>query len=158
MLKKILLVLGLVSSISFIPEVFAAQASYGPSITLAQARQLANAAAQEAKRLNLNVAIAIVDTGGHLVYYEKADDTQTASADVSIAKARSANNFRRSTKVFEDAVANGRTAVLGLPGAVPIEGGLPIISNRKVIGAIGISGASSEEDGVIAATALDILK
>lgn len=158
MLNKIFLILGAVGSIGFIPMSFAAQDSYGASISLAQAKQLANAAAQEARRMNLNVAIAIVDTAGHLVYYEKADDTQTASADVSIAKARSANNFRRSTKVFEDAVANGRTAVLGLPGAVPIEGGVPIVVNRKIIGAIGVSGASSEEDGVIAAVAMEALR
>jgi glc operon protein GlcG len=156
--KNLFLLLGMMCSVGFASLSFAATASYGPNISLDQAKQLANAAAQEAKRMNLNVAIAIVDTAGHLVYYEKADDTQTASADVSIAKARSANNFRRSTKVFEDAVANGRTAVLGLPGAVPIEGGIPIVVNQKIIGAIGISGASSEEDGMIAATALGTFK
>lgn len=158
MLNKILLILGTAGSIGFTPISFAADASYGVNISLAQAKQLANAAAQKARHMNLNVAIAIVDTAGHLVYYEKADDTQTASADVSIAKARSANNFRRSTKVFGDAVANGRTAVLGLPGAVPIEGGIPIVVNRKILGAIGVSGASSEEDGVVAAAALEMLR
>ncbi len=156
--KNLFLLLGMLGSVGFVSMSFAAPVSYGLNINLDQAKQLANVAAQEAKRMNLNVAIAIVDTAGHLVYYEKADDTQTASADVSIAKARSANNFRRSTKVFEDAVTNGRTAVLGLPGAVPVEGGIPIVVNQKIIGAIGISGASSEEDGMIAAAALSTFK
>ncbi|MDP2248018.1 MAG: heme-binding protein [Nitrosomonadales bacterium] len=157
-LKHVFLTLGMVSSLSFMSLSLAAQVSYGANINLTQAKQVADAAVQEAKRMNLNLAIAIVDTAGHLVYYEKADDTQTASADISIAKARSASNFRRSTKVFEDAVANGRIAVLGLPGAVPIEGGIPIVVNQKIIGAIGISGGTSEEDGLVEAAALKSIK
>lgn len=133
-------------------------ASYGQNIDLTQAKLLADAAAGKAESMNLNVAIAVVDTAGHLVYFEKADDTQTASVDVSIAKARSASNFRRPTKVFEDAVAGGRTSILGLPGAVPVEGGVPIVSNGKIIGAIGISGASSAEDGMIAAAAINAIR
>jgi glc operon protein GlcG len=147
-----------ISLIVFAPAGFTAPSSYGGNISLAQAKKVASAAAHKAHQMNLQVAIAIVDTGGHLVYYEKADDTQTASAEVSVAKARSASIFRRTTLVFEQALANGRTAILGLPGAVPIEGGVPIILNSKVIGAIGVSGASSEEDGVIATTAISVLE
>ncbi|MDZ4099271.1 MAG: heme-binding protein [Methylophilaceae bacterium] len=155
---RCLLLFSAIGLIGFAPLGSAAQPSYGPNISLEQAKVVANAAAKEAQLMNLKVAIAIVDTAGHLVYYEKADDTQTASAEVSVAKARSASTFRRTTKVFEDAVANGRTAVLALPGAVPIEGGVPIMVNAKIIGAIGISGASSEEDGVIAAAGISVLK
>jgi glc operon protein GlcG len=133
-------------------------ASYGPNIQLQKAKQVAAAAAREAERLQLRVAIAIVDTAGHLVYFEKADDTQTASVEVAIAKARSSSNFRRPTKVFEDAVVGGRTSILGLPGSVPVEGGVPIVLNDKIIGAIGISGASSAEDGMIAAAAVSTVK
>lgn len=156
--NQFLLLVSVIGLIGLTPVGFAAQPSYGNNISLEQAKKVANAAVKEAKRMKLKVAIAIVDTGGHLVYFEKADDTQTASTEVSIAKARSASTFRRATKVFENAVANGRTAVLGLPGAVPIEGGVPIMENKKIIGAIGISGASSEEDGVIAAAGILVLK
>lgn len=140
------------------PAVAAPAVSYGPDIGLERARQLAALAAAEAERMQLRVAIAIVDTAGHLVYFEKADDTQTASVEVAIAKARSASNFRRPTKVFEDALNGGRTSLLGLPGAVPVEGGVPLVHMGKVIGAIGISGASSVEDGLIAAAAANNIK
>ncbi|HEY8354873.1 MAG TPA: heme-binding protein [Methylophilaceae bacterium] len=133
-------------------------ADYGPDITLQDAKRVAAAAASTAERLKLKVAIAIVDTAGQLVYFEKADDTQTASVDIAIAKARSANNFRRSTKVFEDAVLSGRTSILGLPGAVPVEGGLPIVRQDRIIGAVGISGATSAEDGTIAAAAVSVIQ
>jgi uncharacterized protein GlcG (DUF336 family) len=154
--SRLILSLGM---LGFFGHVSADQAlSYGPGIQLQQAKRVAEVAAREAKRLNLRVAVAIVDTAGHLVYFEKADDTQTASVEVAIAKARSASNFRRPTKVFEDAVVGGRTSILGLPGAVPVEGGVPIILNNRIIGAVGISGASSVEDGVIAAAAVSAIQ
>lgn len=132
--------------------------AYGDNISLKQAREVAAAAIAEAKRQHFRMAVAIVDTGGHLVYFERLDDTQTASVDVAIAKAKAANNFRRPTKTFEDVVNGGRTSVLGLPGAVPIEGGLPILVGGKIIGAIGVSGASSQEDGVVADAGVRVLK
>lgn len=132
--------------------------AYGDNINLNQAREVAAAAIAEAKRQQFRMAVAIVDTGGHLVYFERLDDTQIASVDVAIAKAKAANNFRRSTKMFEDVVNGGRTSVLGLPGAVPIEGGLPILVGGKIIGAIGVSGASSQEDGVVADAGVRVLK
>ena len=100
------------------------------------------------------MAIAVVDNHGFLVYYERMDDTQTASVGVAIDKAKAAAMFRRPTKAFEDGIAKGRVALLGLAGATPIEGGLPIMSGGKVIGAIGVSGANSDQDAAAAAAGL----
>lgn len=130
--------------------VFAQTSSYGSSITLEAAKTVAAKAVEVARKHNYKVAIAIVDTAGHLVYFEKLDDTQTASVEIAIAKARSANNYKRETKVFETALGTGRTAILGLPGAVPLEGGIPLIRGGKIIGAIGVSGVTSEQDGQVA--------
>lgn len=122
---------------------------YGLAISTAAAKQAAAAAIAEAQRNKWVMAIAIVDTGGHLVYFEKMQDTQTGSVEVSIEKARSAALFRRPTKVFQDGVAAGGEGLrlLRLTGAVPIDGGVPIIVEGKLIGAIGISGGSGEQDG-----------
>ncbi len=97
---------------------------YGPPIAAEAARRIAQAALAEAHRNGWRVAVAVVDPGGNLVHYEKMDDTQLASAGVSIDKARSAALFKRPTKAFEDAVNGGHSSTLGLPGAVPAEGGL----------------------------------
>jgi uncharacterized protein GlcG (DUF336 family) len=93
-----------------------------------------------------------------LVYYEMADDTQTASANVALEKARTSATFRRTTKELEDAIGGGRVATLGLPGATPIEGGLPIIVNNRMVGAIGVSGVTSAQDGHVAKAGLEALK
>ena len=132
--------------------------AYGPAVTLDQAKKIAAGAVAEANRNNWKVAIAIVDTHGFLKYYEMMDDTQTASATISVEKARTAAMFRRPTKMMEDMISGGRTAVLGLKGALPVEGGLPIIVDGKVIGGIGISGLTSPQDGVVAQAALDSFK
>jgi uncharacterized protein GlcG (DUF336 family) len=132
--------------------------AYGPAVTLDQAKKLAAGAVAEANKNNWKVAIAIVDTHGFLKYYEMMDDTQTASATISVEKARTAAMFRRPTKMMEDMITNGRTAVLGLKGSLPVEGGLPIIVDGKVIGGIGISGLTSPQDGVVAQAALDAFK
>jgi uncharacterized protein GlcG (DUF336 family) len=132
--------------------------AYGPAVTLEQARKLAVGAAAEANKNSWRIAIAIVDTHGFLKYYEMMDDTQTASAHISVEKARTAAMFRRPTKMMEDTITGGRTAALGLKGALPIEGGLPIIADGKVIGGIGISGLTSPQDGMVAQAALDSLK
>lgn len=131
---------------------------YGAPISSDKAKHIAAAAIAEAKKQKLTVAVSIVDSSGTLTYFEKIDGTQHASADIATAKAVSANHFKRSTKLFEDSVAGGRHAVLGLPGVVPIEGGLPIIEGNQVIGAIGVSGASSAEDGQIAQAAINSRK
>lgn len=128
---------------------------YGPQITLDVARKVAAAAEVEARKNNWRMAIAIVDNHGTLVFYQMIDDTQTGSAYISVEKARTAAMFRRPTKAFEDNVAGGRNAILGLPGVTPVEGGVPIIVGGKQIGAIGVSGASSAQDGVVAKAGAD---
>jgi len=132
--------------------------SYGPAVDIEQAKRLAAGAVAEANRNNWRVAIAIVDTHGFLKYYEMMDDTQTASAAVAVEKARTAAMFRRPTKMFEEGIAGGRTALLGMHGALPIEGGLPIVVNGKVIGGIGVSGLTSVQDAQVAQAGLDSLK
>lgn len=132
--------------------------SYGSPVSLEVAKRIAAGAVVEANKNNWRVAIAIVDTHGFLKYYEMMDDTQTASANVAIEKARTAAMFRRPTKMFEDAIAGGRNALLGMNGAIPIEGGLPIVANGKVIGAVGVSGLTSPQDAQVAQAGLDTLK
>ena len=130
---------------------------YGASITLEAAKKLAAASVVEAKKNNWNVAIAITDNHGMLVYYEMLDDTQTASAVIAIEKARTSATYRRPTKEMEDGIAAGRVAILGLPGATPIEGGLPIVIGGKMIGAVGVSGVTSGQDGQIARAGVEAL-
>lgn len=132
---------------------------YGSSINLEMAKQLAAPAIAEARQQKWTMAVAIVDVSGHLVYFEKMDDTQNGSIAVSIAKARSAALFKRPTKAFQDNLAGGGAGlrVLALEGAVPVEGGAPIVVDGKIIGAIGVSGGTSEQDGIVAAAALATL-
>lgn len=122
---------------------------YGSAITAAVAKKVAAAALAEAHRNKWAMAVAIVDTGGHLVYFEKMDHTQTGSVAVAQDKARSAALFKRPTKAFQDVLAAGGDGlrVLGIRGAVPVEGGLPIVIDGAVIGAIGMSGGTSPQDG-----------
>ena len=132
---------------------------YGSSITVETAKQLAAPAIAEARKNQWTMAVAVVDISGGLVYFEKMDDTQNGSVDVSIAKARSAARFKRATKVFQDGLAAGGAGlrILALEGAVPIEGGVPIVVGGKIIGAIGVSGGTSDQDGACAAAALATL-
>ena len=143
-------------------EGFAAppQTPYGRPISLESAKAAAAGAVATASANGWMMAVAIVDTGGHLVYFEKMDGTQTGSVEVAIDKARSAALFRRPTRVFEDGVAQGGqgTRLLNLRGAVPLEGGIPIISNGELIGGIGISGGSGEQDGVAAQSGAAVIK
>lgn len=119
-------------------------------LTLKVAKKIAEAAEAEAQRRGATVVIAVVDDGGYLLVLERLDDTQVASVEVGIAKARTAAIFRRPSKVFEDQVRDGRVAALGLPGAAPLQGGIPIVFEGKVIGAIGVSGNTPQEDEDIA--------
>ena len=134
--------------------------AYGPSISLEQARLVAAPALAEAAKNHWLVAVAIVDTSGNLVYYEKMDNTQLGSANVSIEKARSAALFKRPTKAFQDSLAAGGDGirVLRLEGAVPLEGGIPLLLEGKIVGAIGVSGASSAQDAQCAKAGADSLK
>jgi len=133
---------------------------YGAPISLEAAKKAAAAAAAEARKNNWNMAIAITDGGGALVYLEKMDATQTASVKVAIGKARSAALYKRPTKVWQDIVAGGGGGlrILGLQGAVPIDGGLPIVMDGKIVGAIGVSGAAGDQDAQCAKAGVDTLK
>jgi len=134
--------------------------SYGPSINLEQAKKVLVAAQAEARKNSWPVAIAILDTSGNLVAFEKMDDTQTASVLVAQDKGKSAALYRRPTKVMEDAVAGGGAGVrfLNLRDASTVEGGLPITLGGKIIGAIGVSGVTSPQDGMIAKAGVEALK
>lgn len=120
------------------------------TLTLADAKRIAEAAEREALQNQWPVVISIVDDGGHLLYLQRLDDTQYGSVDVAIEKAHSAIAFRRPTKVWEDNIVQGQIRYLNLPGALPIEGGLPIVVNNQYIGAIGVSGVRSFQDAQIA--------
>src|SRR6266481_5111712 len=119
-------------------------------LTLEAAEKVAAAAEAEAKKRNATVVIVVVDDGGYPLIVKRLDDTQVASVDVGIGKARTAAIFRRPRRVFEDQVKNGRVAAVALPGATPLQGGLPLIYEGKVIGAIGVSGNTPQEDEDIA--------
>lgn len=120
-------------------------------LTLDVAKKIAAAAEAEAKKRGSTVVIVVVDDGGYPLVLLRLDDTQVASVEVGIGKARTAAIFRRPSKVFEEQVKNGRVAALALPGATPLQGGVPIIYEGKVIGAIGVSGNTPQEDEDIAA-------
>ena len=120
------------------------------ALTLAAAKKIAAAAEADAKAKGARVVIAIVDDGGNLLLLERLDDTQVASVNVGIGKARTAAIFRRPSKVFEDQIRDGRVAALALPGATPLQGGIPITYAGKVIGAICVSGESPAQDEDIA--------
>lgn len=150
--------IALAFTLSAAPAAAQDRPSYGTEITLDMAKKIAVGAMAEARKNNWNVAVAIVDNHGFLVYYERLDDTQTASPAIAVEKARSAAMFRRPSRAFEDGVAKGRVAILGLPGATPITGGLPIVAGGKIIGGIGVSGVTSDQDEQIARAGLDGFK
>ena len=122
---------------------------YGTPVSPDAAKKIAAAAIAEAHKNHWEMAVAVVDPAGYLVYFERMPDTQLGSVQIAIEKAKSAALFRRPTKVFQDAVAGGGAGLrmLGLTGAVPVEGGIPLIVDGKVVGAIGASGGSSDQDG-----------
>jgi len=133
---------------------------YGAPVSLENAKKAAAAAIAEAEKNKWSVAVAIVDPNGTLVYYEKLDNTQIGSAKVAVEKARSSALFKRPTKAFEDALAAGGDGLrtLGLEGAVPLEGGIPLLMDGKIVGAIGVSGAKSSQDAQCAQVGADTLK
>jgi len=136
------------------------QIPYGMPISTEDAKRVAAGAIAEARRNSWNMAVALVDTGGYLVYFERMPNTQLGSVDLAIEKARTAALFRRPTKVFQDAVAGGGDGlrVLRLTGTIPNEGGVPIMVEGKLVGAIGISGGSVEQDGQAAKAGTSLLK
>ena len=123
-------------------------------LTLEGAKAVAAAAAAEARRHDAGGAIAIVDDGGNLLYLERLDGTFAAASNIAIGKARSAANFRRDTRVFEDAIRNGRTSLIANPELLPLQGGVAILVDGQVVGGIGVAGATSaQEDEQIATRA-----
>ncbi|MES2148336.1 MAG: heme-binding protein [Pseudomonadota bacterium] len=138
--------------------VFAQQPGYGAPVTLDLAKRAAAGAVAEAKCLKLSVAVAVVDTHGTPVYLEVLDDTMTASPNFALQKARTAATLRRPSKALEDGIAGGRKALLSLPDLLMIEGGEPILLNGKLVGAIGVSGGASSQDGQIALAGVEASK
>jgi uncharacterized protein GlcG (DUF336 family) len=133
---------------------------YGMSIGLEDAKKVAAPAIAEAKKNNWMMAVAIVDTAGNLVYFEKMDGTQGASVNIAVDKARSSVQFKRPTKALQDALAAGGDGwrILGLAGAVPVEGGIPLVVQNKIVGAIGVSGGTSAQDAQCAAAGAALMK
>lgn len=144
----------LLISISFISLVNA-QTITKKTISLEAAKKISAAAEAEAIKNKWNMAIALVDDGGNLVYFARIDYTQIGSIDVAIEKAKTAISFRRSTKQYQERVQGGANFILRVPGIIPVEGGLPIILDGQFIGAIGVSGGTPEQDGIVAKAGLD---
>jgi uncharacterized protein GlcG (DUF336 family) len=153
---------GVVSLLLLLTVVVSAQMPnpYGAPISLENAKKAAAPAIAEARKNNWAMAVSIVDIAGDLVYFEKMDGTQTGSVNVSLQKARTAVLFKRPSKAFQDTVAGGGAGlrILGLPGAVPVEGGIPLVVDGKIVGAIGVSGAASDQDAQCAQKGADALK
>lgn len=131
-----------------------AQTSDAKVMNLAGARVMAEIAEAEARRNNWNVAIAVVDAHGELIFFLKMDDVQQQSVDIAQAKARTAARMRRPTKALDDAVTGGRLALLAVDGILPLEGGVPVIYSGVVIGAVGVSGVTSAQDAQVAAAGI----
>jgi uncharacterized protein GlcG (DUF336 family) len=142
------------------PAAPAAPMQYGPPINLEQAKKVMAGAEAEAKKNNWGMVITILDSGGNVVMLQRMDGSALGSIDVARDKAWSAVAFRRPTKVFEDAIAQGgaNLRLLRLTGASPIEGGIPVMADGKVIGAIGVSGGTAPQDGQVAKAGVDGLK
>jgi len=134
-----------------------AQVASKKAVTLELAKKIAVAAEAEARKNNWTMVIAIVDDGANLVYLERMDNTQIGSLEVAIQKAHTAISFKRPTKAYEDMVAGGRTAILRVPGVVPIEGGLPLVVDGQFVGAIGVSGGTAQQDGQVAKAGVEAM-
>jgi glc operon protein GlcG len=152
-------------AVATVPHVAMAQAPpppppYGAPITFDQAQKAMAAAQAEAIKNNWNVVIAIVDSGGHLVSLQRLDNTQYASIDIAKGKATTAVNFRRPSKALEDTIAAGGAGlrILKVDGVTPLEGGVPIVVDGKIIGGIGVSGVLSSQDAQVARAGADSLK
>jgi glc operon protein GlcG len=132
---------------------------YGPSITLDQAKRAMAAAELEAAKNSWQVAITILDSGGNVVMFHRIDNAQLSATSVSEGKARTALEFKRPSKALDDAIAGGGAGLrlLALKNITPIEGGLPIVVDGKIIGAIGVSGALSSQDAQVAKAGADAI-
>ncbi len=136
----------------------AAQLLDKKTISLAEAKKIAAASEAEARKNNWNVVIAVVDDGGHVIYLQRMDETQVGSVAFAIGKAKTSLYYKRPTKALEDAVAGGRNVVMTFPDALPVEGGVPVSSGGKIIGAVGVSGVTSQQDAQIAKAGADTVQ
>src|ERR1035438_2889081 len=155
------MVLGLALVLCLVAAAFAQMPNpYGLSISVEDAKKAAALSLAEARKNNWTVAVAVVDPSGNLVYYEKMENTQLGSANISIDKARSAALFKRPTKAFQDALAAGGEGlrILRLQGVTPVEGGFPLVLDGKIVGGIGVSGATSAQDAQCAKAGADAFK
>jgi glc operon protein GlcG len=132
-----------------VPEKMPFNIPYGEPISLDEAKQVIAAAQAEAKQRNWPLNIAVVDSGGNLVAFERMDGGQLASIDVSQHKARAAAKFRRETKIFEGAIQGGNNYLLTIDGIIASRGGIPLVKDGKLIGAVGCSGATGAQDEVV---------
>jgi glc operon protein GlcG len=139
--------IALVLSMSLSPLAFAQAPDYGMPISTQQAKAAATAAVAEMNKNSWRMAVAVVDPAGHLVYFEKVDGTQNASIEIAMGKARAAAGFKRPTQVFADGIANN-PGMATLPGVIASPGGVPIVVDGKIIGAVGCSGGTGQQDGV----------
>jgi uncharacterized protein GlcG (DUF336 family) len=148
------------ASIAVISSSALAQQPYGMNVSVDVAKKASAAAVAEARKNNWSTAVAVTDTAGNLVYFERMDNTQVGSINIAIGKARSAAQFKRPTKVFQDLVAKGSefTYLLGLEGAVVVQGGIPIVQDGKIVGAIGVSGGTGPQDQQVAEAGLAGMK
>ena len=119
---------------------------YGPALNTATAKKIAAGTIAECQKNGWNVAVAVVDPHGALVYYERMEDTQYASNDIAIGKARAAATYRRPTRAFADVINKGGPATATLPGVFASPGGVPLMVDGKVIGAVGVSGVTGDQD------------
>ncbi|MFM0295097.1 heme-binding protein [Paraburkholderia sp. RL17-383-BIF-A] len=133
-----------------VPEKLPFDVPYGPPLSLTQARKVIDAAETEAHRRNWQYAVAVVDSAGNLLSCDRMDNTQLASLAIAEAKARASAQFRRPTKAMQEAVNNGSAAVLSIPGILAGEGGIPIVIDGKLEGAVGASGGAGVQDSIIA--------
>jgi len=154
-------VLGFVLVVCLVAGAFAQMPNpYGPSISVEDAKKAAALSLAEARKNNWTVAVAVVDPSGNLVYYEKMENTQLGSANISIDKARTAALFKRPTKAFQDALAAGGEGlrILRLQGVTPVEGGFPLLLDGKIVGGIGVSGGTSAQDSQCSKAGADAFK
>jgi uncharacterized protein GlcG (DUF336 family) len=128
-----------------------------PVLTLEDCLKISAAAEAEARRNNWNVAIAILDDGGHLLHFARMDGATPANAGIALEKGRTAAISRRSSGKWEEIVKGGRTAMIKMPGILPVQGGMPIVADGSCIGAVGVSGVQSHQDEQIAQAGIDAL-
>ena len=159
-LKRLICAGGLALLMAFPAEAQTPPPPYGPPIGIENARKVMAAAEAEAVKNNWAVVIVIIDSGGHLVMLHRRDDVQLSSIEISQGKAKTALMFKRPSKVLDDAISSGGPGLrfLALKDIVPLEGGLPIVLDNKIVGAIGVSGVLSAQDAQIARAGLDALK